>query len=137
MSQRRVEHEAGAIVVRRDGGAPRVLIVTAKNRPEEWLFPKGHIEPGETAQAAAMREVLEEAGVRAKPAGTTTRLGHTSYELEGRSIEVDYVLLDFVSEQDGSEGRRKAWLTFDEAMRQLTFESTREMLRRARERLKA
>ena len=124
-------------MVRWDADAPRVLLVTAKKNPDEWLFPKGHIESGETGVAAAMRESYEEAGVRTKPMGTSARLGQMSYEFKGRSIEVDYFLLELVSEQDGSEGRRKEWLTFDDAMRRLSFESTREMLRRASDQLKA
>ncbi len=41
----------------------RVLIL--RHRRGEWIFPKGHIDPGETPLQAALREVEEEAGVRA------------------------------------------------------------------------
>ena len=36
---------------------------------ERWSLPGGHIEPGETAKAAALREVREETGVEAELAG--------------------------------------------------------------------
>ena len=131
------EPEAGAIVIRRDGGVPRVLLVTAKKQPGEWIFPKGHIEPGEDGLDAALREALEESGVVAVPhAGTNRSVGRTTFEYEGREIAVDYYLLDFVSEKDGSEGRKKEWLEFDDAMRRLTFESTQKLLARARELLR-
>jgi|SRR5688572_18429205 len=119
------ELEAGAIVVRRDGTAPRFLLVTAKNNQSEWLFPKGHIEPGESAEAAAAREAREEAGVTAS---APKRVGEVTYEHRGRSIQVEYFLLDFVREGDGLEGRKKEWLVLDDAARRLTFDSTRQML---------
>jgi len=48
-------------VVRLDADASRVLVVTASNNPGHWILPKGHIEPGETAEAAAVQVVGLEA----------------------------------------------------------------------------
>ena len=50
---------AGGIVLG-DGGA--VAFVLSKNSAS-WLFPKGHVEPGEDDEAAARREIAEEAGL--------------------------------------------------------------------------
>ena len=44
-------------------GAGRVLMIRHKNGT--WVFPKGHIEPGESKTETAEREVQEEAGVAA------------------------------------------------------------------------
>src|SRR5439155_23315265 len=55
--------QAGAITIRRQGPTPMVLLARAKKNPLEWIFPKGHIEPGETAAETAVRELQEEAGV--------------------------------------------------------------------------
>jgi 8-oxo-dGTP pyrophosphatase MutT (NUDIX family) len=49
--------QAGAIVFKRDVGELRVLIVTAKQNPSYWIFPKGHIEPGETAGVPTTRRL--------------------------------------------------------------------------------
>lgn len=124
-----IENEAGAIVVRADAGQPRVLLVTAKDNSKHWLFPKGHIEPGESAADAARREVMEEAGIEA---AVTRRLGRTRYDLDGRTIVVEYFLLEFVAEHNADEGRKKEWLSLDDADRRLTFDTTRDMLRQAR-----
>ncbi len=50
---------AGGVVFRADG--PVLLL---RHREGTWVFPKGHVDPGENALEAAIREVEEEAGVR-------------------------------------------------------------------------
>ncbi|MBD3421577.1 MAG: NUDIX domain-containing protein [Chitinivibrionales bacterium] len=49
---------AGGIVINRHG---EVLIVS--QRGNSWSLPKGHLEPGESALDAAIREIAEESGV--------------------------------------------------------------------------
>jgi|GEM_PF-806815 len=51
---------AGGVVINHEG---RVLMIRHKNGT--WVFPKGHIEPGESKTQTAEREVAEEAGVSA------------------------------------------------------------------------
>ena len=51
---------AGGVVFNRQG---EVLLL--KHKKDEWVFPKGHLEQGETHLEAALREVEEEAGVSA------------------------------------------------------------------------
>ncbi|MBV8081778.1 MAG: NUDIX hydrolase [Candidatus Eremiobacteraeota bacterium] len=60
----RVKHErsAGGFVLKRTGGAYHGLII-GRATPRIWSLPKGHVEPGESEQDAATREVLEETGV--------------------------------------------------------------------------
>ncbi len=60
-------------VVARQG---RVLLVRRANPPDagRWGFPGGHIEWGESTQAAAIRELHEETGVRALPGNVLTAL---------------------------------------------------------------
>lgn len=56
-----------ALAVLLDGD--RVLLVQRRNPPDAglWGFPGGHVEPGETALAAAARELTEETGVIGHP----------------------------------------------------------------------
>ncbi len=51
---------AGIVVVRRTGDGWRLLLLRAWN---DWDFPKGQLEPGETPIAAARRETAEETGL--------------------------------------------------------------------------
>jgi 8-oxo-dGTP pyrophosphatase MutT (NUDIX family) len=48
--------QAGAIAFEEE---PRFLLVRANKNPDQWVFPKGHIEKGESPQAAAPRDTVE------------------------------------------------------------------------------
>ena len=64
------EHSAGVIPFRPPEGSPLVplyLVIhsaTVRNPLARWEFPKGGIEPGESARQAAAREFVEETGIR-------------------------------------------------------------------------
>jgi diadenosine hexaphosphate hydrolase (ATP-forming) len=69
---RRVVEGAGGVV--RNARGDVLLIRYPRSRGGTWTFPKGHVEPGETLEQTAVREVLEEGGVRVEilaPLGTT------------------------------------------------------------------
>ena len=55
--------QAGGIAFRGSGRDLSILLVTSKKQAGFWIFPKGHIERGETAAEAGVRETEEEAGV--------------------------------------------------------------------------
>jgi diadenosine hexaphosphate hydrolase (ATP-forming) len=119
---------AGGIVVRGHGDDLRILLVTATRQAHQWVFPKGHIEPGETPEQAAAREVEEEAGVIAavgQPIGT----------LEFRNarglVRAQFYLMTFVSEGPPREGRRRGWFTVEEARQALGYEDSRMLVLRA------
>ena len=59
------EFSAGGLVVDLAGEVPRGVLIGRTDRQGRllWSLPKGHIEVGETAEQAAMREVREETGI--------------------------------------------------------------------------
>ena len=59
-----VRHETASMVVVHPGGS-RVLLVHHR-ATGAWMFPGGHVDPNEAAHEAAVREVWEETGVRAR-----------------------------------------------------------------------
>src|SRR5687767_15254499 len=59
----RQEVSAGGVVFRMDGGRPLFLLI--RDSYANWGFPKGHLEQGEAAERAAVREVVEETGLAA------------------------------------------------------------------------
>jgi 8-oxo-dGTP pyrophosphatase MutT (NUDIX family) len=54
---------AGAIILRDIGGELKIALAHHNNSPKEWVLPKGHVEPGESIEQAALREIHEEAGL--------------------------------------------------------------------------
>ena len=119
---------AGGVVVRGKGADFRVLLVTAKRQPNQWVFPKGHIEIGETPEQAAVREVVEEAGVQAI---VVAPIGATEFRSARGPVRAQFYLMDFVSETAPGEDRRLAWMTADEARRALIYEDARLLITRA------
>ena len=115
---------AGALVVR-DG---RVLVIH-RERHDDWGFPKGKLEPGEDEEAAAVRELEEEVGLRVR---LGDRVGAARYPLEdGRPKQVTY----FLAEADGDPQPLDCvdalrWVTPDEARALLTYEHDRALLDR-------
>ena len=61
------EYSCGAVVFTRADGVPHYLLVRAKDQPVGCHgFPKGHMEPGETEEQTALREIFEETGIRVR-----------------------------------------------------------------------
>ena len=61
------EYSCGAVVFTRIDGEPHYVLVRAKNQPVGCHgFPKGHMEPGETEEQTALREICEETGLRVR-----------------------------------------------------------------------
>ncbi len=125
--------QAGAIVVRAGRSGPRILLVTARRNPNNWIFPKGHVESGETLKAAAVREAREEAGVEGKVVGAAGRM---SFEFGDNTYRVTYFVVRTTDEGKEREGRRLRWLKYKQALRRLTYEETRDLLRDAWPRIK-
>jgi 8-oxo-dGTP pyrophosphatase MutT (NUDIX family) len=70
--QRVDETSAGGLVVDLDGEIPCGAIIGRTDRRGRllWSLPKGHVEPGETAEQAAVREVAEETGIAGEILGS-------------------------------------------------------------------
>jgi 8-oxo-dGTP pyrophosphatase MutT (NUDIX family) len=123
--------QAGAIIIRRDPGTTSVLVVRAKKTPKDWVFPKGHIEPGESLEDAALREAREETGIRG------LLIGRVGEPLEFKSgdelVRVQYFLLIAGKEGTAAEEREKRWCTFSEARDLLSHQDAKELLMLAKQ----
>lgn len=115
---------AGGVVFR-DGDAGREYLVVRSSRGTEWVLPKGHIEAGETAPQAAVREVREEAAV---DAAILAPLGDYAYATAREQARVQVFLMRAVGEVAATEQRARAWLPYREARARLQFEETRRLL---------
>jgi len=122
-------------VFRVEGPGPgdfSVLLVSSKKEPGHWIFPKGHVERGETAAEAALRETEEEAGVTGELLGPA---GALEFDWGRRHYRVEYFLIRAASETSRTDGRSKVWLPFADALARLTYADTQRLLREARPRM--
>ena len=117
---------AGGVVVRDDG---RIAIVH-RPRYDDWSLPKGKLDPGETFEEAALREVWEETGMRC---ALGDELDPVRYrDNKGRPKIVRYWLMHveddpgFVPNDEVDELR---WVTPGEAAEQLTYPHDAELVR--------
>jgi 8-oxo-dGTP pyrophosphatase MutT (NUDIX family) len=136
----------GGIVRRGD----QVLILH-KHTLDEYVLPKGHVEPGETLEQAALREVQEETGygrVRiVAPLGEPLRV---EFMRKGRWTVRDesYFLMELEDETPAALGSyddhdrdrqifHLLWVPLDGAAERLTYEAARTFMRRAAEWVRA
>jgi 8-oxo-dGTP diphosphatase len=86
---------AASVAVFRDG---RVLLASRTKPPSETLFtlPGGLVEPGETLEAAALRELAEEVGVEAAIVGFNEHVEFIERDPEGR-VRHHFVIASFAA----------------------------------------
>ena len=134
-----VELSAGGAVVHDNHVIVVVPVKRDAQRRRVLVLPKGHLDPGENDEAAAVREVTEETGVVAE---LIDKLGDVeySYERRGRrrNKRVAFYLFEYRSgslEHHDHEIEVARWMPLEEAARELTYAGEREMVRRALSRL--
>ena len=129
------EFSAGIIIFYEEKKKKEYLLLHYQSG--HWDFPKGHIEKGESKQVAALRELKEETGLDATILDgfeesfeywhrlpETQEIAHkTVYFFIGQTTSKDVVL--------SHEHIGFKWLSFKEAMKQLTYDNAREVLKKA------
>jgi 8-oxo-dGTP pyrophosphatase MutT (NUDIX family) len=134
-----IETSAGGVIVRWHGRVPYVLLI--RDPYKHWGFPKGHLENGETPDAAALREVMEETGLAHLVLGP--RLGTIDWYFRARGRLIHKYCHFFLIESPDGDTTPQAdegitdcrWLPLSEALEVISYDNAREMLRKAAERL--
>ena len=114
-------------------GGPRVLLV---HRPkyDDWSFPKGKLDSGETFEAAAVREVREETGLECRiirQVATIQYSYRTGKKGHVKPKVVHYFLMERVSGDvrvPGHEVDQALWFDFDQAAEKLSYLQDRKLL---------
>lgn len=106
---------AAGVCTRGEGDLREILLVTGGKDEHRWVIPGGGIEKNEDEQTAALREVLEEAGVVAR---VLQRVGE--FKDDKRRHRTTVFLLVVQEElrewEDGFSGRRREWMRIDEGL---------------------
>ncbi|MCU6793385.1 MULTISPECIES: NUDIX hydrolase [Paenibacillus] len=98
MTENLIERAAGGLVLRKAWPGFQVLLI--HDRYGHVSFPKGHLESGETWEDAAVREILEETGIKSR---ILSPLGDVEYPIKRKELtvrkQVRLFLLEAIDEQ--------------------------------------
>jgi len=128
VTEKRIEAAGG--VVMRKGPEETEIAVVHRPRYDDWSFPKGKLDPGETFEEAALREVREETGLICR-LGPELAFAHYD-DNKGRPKVVRYWLMAVIEDpgfEPNDEVDELRWLTPDEATELLTYSRDRKLVK--------
>lgn len=137
----RSEVSAGGVVYRRSDEGVEVVLAARRTRRGDlaWGLPKGLVEPDETPEQAAVREVREETGLEAE---VEASLGEIRYFYVWEGVRVRKAVHFFLMRATGGDVSQHdhemedvRWFTLSVTLRRATYKGEREVLQRAAERL--
>ena len=132
-----VEHSCGAVVFTREGGGIRYVIIHSLEGISG--FPKGHMEPGETEEQTALREIREEVGLNVTIIpGFRHEASYPLPKKPGVTKRVTYFLAEYAGQEihpQPEELAGAALMGFEEAMKAFDRENNRAVLAKAKESL--
>lgn len=129
---------AGGVAFRQVGSELQTVIVSVKPSLR-WQLPKGIVDPGETPELTAVREVLEEAGVETERIRLIETVEYWYQRVQyGKRIRfhkfVHFYLLRYISgdvADHDHEIEEARWVSFDKAIEMLAFKSERGVVEKA------
>lgn len=139
MTRARAQQEtsAGGVVYRRDDAGPLFLLI--RDSYQNWGFPKGHVESGERAEDAALREVREETGIDEVAIRGVIDTIDWYFRFRGRLIHkvCHFYLMETslaVTSPQHAEGITACqWVDYGSARTAISYANARQLLLRAQE----
>ncbi|MCC9165979.1 NUDIX hydrolase [Pontibacter harenae] len=129
---------AGGVVYRISAAGLEVALISA-GKPARWQLPKGILDPGETPEVTALREVREEAGIAAELIKHIQTIEYWYVGNKGKQRVrfqkfVHLFLLRYKSgdvQNHDHEVNEARWVLLPEAKKMLSFKSERQALEKA------
>ena len=125
----RLIRAAGGVVFRRNQKGNLRVLVAHRPAYDDWSLPKGKADPGESAEATAVREVLEEVGHHCR---IVAPLGSTHYEVADGMKEVEWFAMRALPDSPGfarnNEIDRIKWLSRGKALDLLSYTHDRDLV---------
>lgn len=129
----------GVVFQKHDNAIDVALISVGKNR--RWQLPKGQVDPGETPDETALREVREETGLTSEllqPLDTVEYWYISTYTGDRIRIHkyVHFYLMRFQAgnvEQHDTEVNEARWVEIQRALEMLAFDNEKNILKKALE----
>jgi 8-oxo-dGTP diphosphatase len=128
IGKREVKAAGGVVLRPREGGGVEALVVH-RPRYDDWSLPKGKLDKGESFEQAALREVLEETGLRCRLGAELDPVTYT--DGKGRPKIVRYWRMEAVEDTGfapNDEVDELAWLELHAAAQRVTYEHDRELI---------
>lgn len=123
------ETSCGAVVFKMEDGIRKFLLIRNK-RSAHWGFPKGHVEPGETEEETAIREVFEETGLHIEILPGFVK--KSDYTIQGKIEKSVSIFLASTEESDYTlqeeEIKEGGWFDFEQALATLNYDNDKMIL---------
>ncbi len=138
----RTEVSAGGVVYRQGADGVEVVLAARRTRRGElaWGLAKGGIEPEESAEDAAVREVREETGIEAE---IEAALGETRYFYVWEDVRIRKTVHFFLMRAVGGDPNDRddemedvRWFPLERALKRAAYRGERDVLGRAAEHLR-
>lgn len=127
---------AGGVVYKMVDGTPHICLI-AKRKGRVWALPKGRVNPGESPEETARREILEETGHLADVGSKIGQIDYSFYWKDNHTFYnkvVTFYLMPLLQENAGprdQEAYDVTWVSGHEAYRRLSHPNEKEILRQA------
>ena len=121
---------AGGVVRRREPDGPKVALVH-RPRYDDWTLPKGKADRGEADEASALREVLEETGLRCELGPEVASVRYRDHYDRPKVVRYWLMYPSAGAFVPNDEVDRMRWVRPDEAIGLLTYGHDRDVVRRA------
>jgi 8-oxo-dGTP pyrophosphatase MutT (NUDIX family) len=126
---------AGGVVLRK-GESGTEVVICGRSSDGVWGLPKGTLDEGESLEQAAVREVSEETGLQVE---IVRKVGVVEYWFAREGVRYHKWVHHYLMRATGgdtanhdAEHDRVEWLAVEKALRRLTFDNDRNMVRQAK-----